>query len=100
MYSQLIDLCLKIKERGEKVIYQPKSCLYHLEGKSEGRQDRMSENAEHFLVFRPFGRLIRKANRRFVCFFLKSNEQHLRCCFVFGTILNSWNLKSLFSLGT
>ncbi len=44
-----VDLCLKIKERGEKVIYQPKSCLYHLEGKSEGRQDRMSENTEYFL---------------------------------------------------
>ncbi len=44
-----VDLCLKIRECGEKIIYQPKSWLYHLEGKSEGRQDHMTDNAEYFL---------------------------------------------------
>ncbi len=34
-----VDLCLKIKESGKKVIYQPKSWLYHLEEQTPGRKD-------------------------------------------------------------
>ena len=34
-----VDLCLKIRERGRKVVYQPKSVLYHLEHQTPGRKD-------------------------------------------------------------
>ena len=44
-----VDLCLRIKNLGGKIIYQPKSCLYHLEGQSPGREDALTENAEQFL---------------------------------------------------
>ena len=33
-----VDLCLKIRQLGKKVIYQPKSCLYHLESQTSGRK--------------------------------------------------------------
>jgi GT2 family glycosyltransferase/thioredoxin-like negative regulator of GroEL/2-polyprenyl-3-methyl-5-hydroxy-6-metoxy-1,4-benzoquinol methylase len=38
-----VDLCLKIRERGRKVIYQPKSTLYHLEHQTPGRKDPETE---------------------------------------------------------
>jgi GT2 family glycosyltransferase/Flp pilus assembly protein TadD len=38
-----VDLCLKIRERGRKVIYQPKSVLYHLEHQTPGRKDPEAE---------------------------------------------------------
>jgi len=34
-----VDLCLKIKEKGKKVIYQPQSILYHLEQQTPGRKN-------------------------------------------------------------
>lgn len=34
-----VDLCLKIREGGRKVVYQPKSVLYHLEHQTPGRKD-------------------------------------------------------------
>ena len=34
-----VDLCLKIRESGKKVIYQPKSVLYHLEEQTPGRKN-------------------------------------------------------------
>ena len=40
-----VDLCLKIGERGRKVIYQPLSVLYHLEHQSPGRKN--SETEQH-----------------------------------------------------
>jgi len=40
-----VDLCLKIRESGKKVIYQPKSVLYHLEEQTPGRKD--PENERH-----------------------------------------------------
>lgn len=43
------DLCLKIREQGGKVIYQPKSWLYHLESQSHGRKDHDSFNSSIFL---------------------------------------------------
>ena len=41
-----VDLCLKIRQIGMKVVYQPKSCLYHLEGQSPGRKKHDDSNAE------------------------------------------------------
>jgi GT2 family glycosyltransferase/radical SAM superfamily enzyme YgiQ (UPF0313 family)/thioredoxin-like negative regulator of GroEL len=38
-----VDLCLKIRERGRKVVYQPKSVLYHLEHQTPGRKDPEAE---------------------------------------------------------
>ena len=44
-----VDLCLKIRQMGKKVIYQPRSCLYHLESQTQGRKDHDEENAKRFL---------------------------------------------------
>ena len=44
-----IDLCLKIGARGGKVIYQPKSWLYHLESQTPGRKNHEKHNADLFL---------------------------------------------------
>ncbi|NOY77249.1 MAG: glycosyltransferase [Calditrichaeota bacterium] len=44
-----IDLCLKVKKLGKKIIYQPKSQLIHFTSKTEGRQDYMEKNKEIFL---------------------------------------------------
>jgi len=33
-----VDLCLKIRQIGKKVVYKPKSCLYHLESQTPGRK--------------------------------------------------------------
>ena len=41
-----VDLCLKIRQMGKKVVYQPKSCLYHLESQSPGRKKHDKFNAE------------------------------------------------------
>ena len=38
-----VDLCLKIGQRGGKIVYQPKSVLYHLESQSPGRKDKRNE---------------------------------------------------------
>jgi GT2 family glycosyltransferase/tetratricopeptide (TPR) repeat protein/2-polyprenyl-3-methyl-5-hydroxy-6-metoxy-1,4-benzoquinol methylase len=40
-----VDLCLKVGAAGKKVIYQPKSWLYHLESQSPGRKKYDNENA-------------------------------------------------------
>ena len=44
-----IDLCLKIKKLGKKVIYQPKSELIHFASRTEGRQNHMPRNRQIFL---------------------------------------------------
>ncbi len=44
-----IDLCLRIGERGGKIVYQPKSWMYHLESQSPGRKNHESHNVELFL---------------------------------------------------
>jgi GT2 family glycosyltransferase len=33
-----VDLCLKIREKGYRVVYQPRSVLYHLESQTAGRK--------------------------------------------------------------
>jgi GT2 family glycosyltransferase/glycosyltransferase involved in cell wall biosynthesis/Tfp pilus assembly protein PilF len=43
-----IDLCLKIRQRGLKVIYEPKAILIHHEGKTSGRFDHVKKNLEIF----------------------------------------------------
>lgn len=45
-----IDLCLRIRQIGKKVVYQPKSCLYHLESQTAGRKDHDQENAKRFIA--------------------------------------------------
>ena len=43
-----VDLCLKVRNNGYKVIYNPKSTLFHHEGKTAGRFDHVRENLEIF----------------------------------------------------
>ena len=40
-----VDLCLKVREKGHHVIYQPRSVVYHLESQTPGRNDRDEHNA-------------------------------------------------------
>jgi glycosyltransferase involved in cell wall biosynthesis/Flp pilus assembly protein TadD len=64
-----IDLCLKVRMNGYKVIYNPKSTLYHYEGKTPGRYNHVKENLKIFFArwkkyFDDEGRFIRKAEDR------------------------------------
>jgi len=43
-----VDLCLKIRERGGRVIYQPQSTLYHLESQTPGRKAHEQDNVQRF----------------------------------------------------
>ncbi len=43
-----VDLCLKIRECGMKVVYQPKSTVYHLESKTPGRKEKEIANARYY----------------------------------------------------
>ncbi len=43
-----IELCLKARKAGYKIIYNPRSVLYHFESKSEGRFDHEEENRQRF----------------------------------------------------
>lgn len=43
-----VDVCLKIKQQGWRVIYQPSSVLYHLESQTPGRKDHDVENHRLF----------------------------------------------------
>ena len=45
-----VDLCLKIRQIGKKIVYQPRSCLYHLESQTQGRKDHDVENTKRFLA--------------------------------------------------
>ncbi|WP_454061345.1 glycosyltransferase [Candidatus Nitrospira salsa] len=44
-----VDFCLKVEQQNQKIIYQPESCLYHLESQTHGRQDHMGQNRDLFL---------------------------------------------------
>jgi len=44
-----VDLCLKVQEAGQKVIYQPKSVLFHLESQTPGRKTHDEYNAQLLL---------------------------------------------------
>jgi GT2 family glycosyltransferase/radical SAM superfamily enzyme YgiQ (UPF0313 family)/tetratricopeptide (TPR) repeat protein len=45
-----VDLCLKIGEQGWKIVYQPKSVLYHLESQTPGRKAHERENSKRLLA--------------------------------------------------
>ena len=45
-----VDLCLKIRQLDKKVIYQPKSCVYHLESQTVGRKTHDDANIKRFLA--------------------------------------------------
>ncbi len=45
-----VDLCLRVRQMGQKVIYQPKSCLYHLESQTPGRKNYDDENLLRLLA--------------------------------------------------
>ncbi len=49
-----VDLCLKVRERGGRIVYQPRSSLYHLESKTPGRHARELENGRR--LFARWGR--------------------------------------------
>lgn len=44
-----VDLCLKVRQAGKLVIYEPESVLIHHEGMSEGRKQNEDHNRELFL---------------------------------------------------
>jgi GT2 family glycosyltransferase len=46
--SEDIDLCLRVRDRGASVVYQPKSVLYHLESQTPGRRDHVPDNLRRF----------------------------------------------------
>jgi O-antigen biosynthesis protein len=43
------DLCLKVRERGHLVVYQPRSVVVHLESQTPGRKSNEDANAARFL---------------------------------------------------
>jgi glycosyltransferase involved in cell wall biosynthesis len=43
-----IDLCLRVRSAGRKVVYEPKAVVYHLEGRSVGRFNHVNENLRIF----------------------------------------------------
>ncbi|MBX3304464.1 MAG: glycosyltransferase [Nitrospira sp.] len=43
------DLCLKVRERGYQVVYQPRSVVVHLESQTPGRMTHENANAARFL---------------------------------------------------
>ncbi|MBS0182814.1 MAG: glycosyltransferase [Nitrospira sp.] len=44
-----VDLCLKVRERGYVVVYQPRSVVVHLESQTPGRKTHDDVNATRFL---------------------------------------------------
>ncbi len=44
-----IDLCLKVREKGFQVIYQPRSLVYHLESQTPGRKEHDEQNSQLLL---------------------------------------------------
>lgn len=43
MYFEDIDLCFKVSELNKKIVYEPRCCLIHLEGKSSPGQEQIDE---------------------------------------------------------
>jgi GT2 family glycosyltransferase/glycosyltransferase involved in cell wall biosynthesis/2-polyprenyl-3-methyl-5-hydroxy-6-metoxy-1,4-benzoquinol methylase len=43
-----IDLCLRVRSAGRKVVYEPGAVVYHLEGQTAGRFNHVSENLNIF----------------------------------------------------
>ncbi len=45
-----VDLCLRVREAGKRILYQPRSVLLHHESVTPGRFDKERPNAERFLT--------------------------------------------------
>jgi GT2 family glycosyltransferase/Tfp pilus assembly protein PilF len=45
-----IDLCLRARMAGRKVLYEPRCVVYHREGQSQGRFDHVTENLKMFFA--------------------------------------------------
>ncbi|HWC61474.1 MAG TPA: glycosyltransferase, partial [Verrucomicrobiae bacterium] len=45
-----IDLCIRARAAGWKVVYEPKATVYHLEGQSVGRFNHVNENLKIFFT--------------------------------------------------
>ena len=58
-----IDLCLRARAAGWKVVYEPRAVVYHLEGQSAGRFSHVSENLRIF--FERWGKSF-DAQKRFI----------------------------------
>lgn len=43
-----VDLCLRVREAGYRVVYQPRAMIYHHEGQSSGRFDHVDHNLRFF----------------------------------------------------
>ncbi|MFZ5450534.1 MAG: glycosyltransferase [Thermodesulfobacteriota bacterium] len=43
-----VDLCFQLRERGYKIVYNPRAVIYHLESKTPGRHDRGLDNSRIF----------------------------------------------------
>ena len=43
-----VDLCLRAREAGYRVVYQPRAMIYHHEGQSSGRFDHVDRNLRFF----------------------------------------------------
>ncbi len=59
-----IDLCFKIREEGKRVFYNPRSVLTHFEGKTEGRQNKMDDNAK--ILFERWGGRVKPDYERYL----------------------------------
>jgi GT2 family glycosyltransferase/radical SAM superfamily enzyme YgiQ (UPF0313 family)/tetratricopeptide (TPR) repeat protein len=44
-----VDLCLKIRERGWRIVYRPDSVVYHMESQTPGRKTHDTDNARRLL---------------------------------------------------
>lgn len=45
-----VDLCLRVREAGRKVVYEPQAVVIHHEGKTQGRFNHVSENLKIFFA--------------------------------------------------
>lgn len=45
-----VDLCLRVRAAGYRVLYEPRAVVYHYEGQSSGRFDHVSENLRIFIA--------------------------------------------------
>jgi GT2 family glycosyltransferase len=43
-----VDLCLKVRQSGYRILYTPHSVVYHLESKTAGRHDHELDNSRYF----------------------------------------------------
>lgn len=73
-----VDLCLRARQKGYRVVYAPKSVLTHFESTSEGRSAHESLNQERFL--RQWGQSIQPDEARYLAVVLasRSGQQHVQ----------------------